>query len=147
MLAKQPQPNVTLAILHGSRATGTTHEHSDWDVGVLAGHALRTDERSELRRAFAQKLGVSEERIDISDLGADAPLLSASSSTRRRLLLAWAQLAELVVDWRDGACDRHTAVLAVSMPVRPTGTVKYGARRACRGLRLARAIASSWPFM
>ena len=39
---------ITLAILHGSRATHEANENSDWDVAVLGDHALRADERSEL---------------------------------------------------------------------------------------------------
>lgn len=70
------QPNIRLVVLHGSRATGTERADSDWDVAVLADHPLTGAERSTLRRAFAVKLSVPEERVDISDLRSDAPLLA-----------------------------------------------------------------------
>lgn len=64
-----------LAILHGSRATGNTHYNSDWDVAVLADHALNADDRAVLRRSFAAKLRVPDDRVDIADLHSDAPVL------------------------------------------------------------------------
>ena len=33
-------PHLRLLLLHGSRATGTAHEHSDWDLGYLADEGL-----------------------------------------------------------------------------------------------------------
>ena len=69
---------ITLAILHGSRAVYEAHENSDWDVAVLGDHALRADERSRLRRAYAAQFNVPEEKIDIADLRADSPLRSPS---------------------------------------------------------------------
>lgn len=66
---------ITLAILHGSRAVHQANENSDWDVAVLGDHALRADDRSRLRRAYAAQFNVPEENIDIADLRADSPLL------------------------------------------------------------------------
>jgi len=75
MQTEQHTANIKLAILHGSRATGNMHTNSDWDVAVLADHALSWEDRAGLRRIFAEKLGAPEERIDLSDLRADSPLL------------------------------------------------------------------------
>ena len=68
-------PAFVLAILHGSQATGHASERSDWDVAVLADHALTRDERAEFRQAFAERFGISEEKLDLSDLRSDSPLL------------------------------------------------------------------------
>lgn len=51
------------------------HAGSDWDVAILADHVLSREERSALRRAYAAQLGAPEEKVDISDLHADSPLL------------------------------------------------------------------------
>lgn len=75
-----------IAILYGSRATGHEHAHSDWDVGVLLDHPLHPDERADLRRAFAAKLGTSEDDVDIADLTADAPLLRYQVARDGRLI-------------------------------------------------------------
>jgi len=75
-----------LAILHGSQTTGHIHEHSDWDVGILADHTLSHAERSDLRRTFASKLNVSEDAVDIADLRSDAPLLRYRVAMQGRLI-------------------------------------------------------------
>lgn len=75
MSESSPQPNIRLAVLHGSRATGSERADSDWDVAVLADHLLTAEDRSTLRRAFAAKLDVPEERVDIADLRSDSPFL------------------------------------------------------------------------
>jgi len=67
--------NIELAILHGSQATGATHDGSDWDVAVLGKQKLDWDDLASLRAYFAKKLGASEEKIDIADLNSDSPLL------------------------------------------------------------------------
>jgi predicted nucleotidyltransferase len=64
-----------LAILHGSQTAGTANSHSDWDVGVLEDHALSWDERVALQGNFAARLNVPPDKIDISDLRSDSPLL------------------------------------------------------------------------
>jgi predicted nucleotidyltransferase len=75
MLISAPHSKIRLAVLHGSRTTGSERADSDWDVAVLADHALTGEDRSMLRTAFAAKLSVPEDRVDISDLRSDAPLL------------------------------------------------------------------------
>lgn len=75
-----------LAVLHGSQATGNANENSDWDVAVLRDHVLTTEERAELGRVFALKLGVAEDAVDISDLRSDAPLLRYRVAMHGRLI-------------------------------------------------------------
>jgi predicted nucleotidyltransferase len=77
---------ITLAILHGSRAVHEANESSDWDVAVLGDHPLRADDRSRLRRAYAARFNVPEEKIDIADLRADSPLLHYRVAMRGTLL-------------------------------------------------------------
>jgi predicted nucleotidyltransferase len=76
----------TLAVLHGSQATGHAHDKSDWDVAVLRDHRLTTEERADLRRTFALKLGVQDDAMDISDLRSDAPLLRYRVAMHGRLI-------------------------------------------------------------
>lgn len=66
------QPGLEFAVLVGSRATGTAHEASDWDIAVQWKHELdwltavaRTEE---LRRALAAALQVNESAVDLIDL-------------------------------------------------------------------------------
>ena len=78
---------ITLAILHGSRvAMRGANETSDWDVAVLADHALGPHERSRLRETYAAQFNVPEEKIDIADLRSDSPLLRYRVAMRGTLL-------------------------------------------------------------
>ena len=74
-MPSKPNNMPTLAVLHGSQATGHANQSSDWDVAVLRDHRLTTEERADLRRTFALKLRVHETALDVSDLRSDAPLL------------------------------------------------------------------------
>ena len=82
---------ITLAILHGSRATGRANPNSDWDVAVLGDHALTNDDRSRLARSFAAQLGVPAETVDIADLRSDSPLLRYRAAMQGRLIEGDAQ--------------------------------------------------------
>jgi predicted nucleotidyltransferase len=75
-----------LAILHGSQATGAANEQSDWDVAVEGDHVLSADERDRARRTFAARFGVPEERVDVSDLNSDSPLLRYRVAMHGRLI-------------------------------------------------------------
>lgn len=66
---------ITLAVLHGSRAGDRANESSDWDVAVLSDHVLTSDDRARLRRTFASRFKVPDEKIDVADLRIDSPLL------------------------------------------------------------------------
>jgi predicted nucleotidyltransferase len=95
--------NITLAVLHGSRATQQASNASDWDVAVLGTHVLDADERSRLRRTFAAKFNVPDEEVDIADLRADSPLLRYRVAMSGRLLegsrAAWRQFQ--IAAWKD----------------------------------------------
>jgi predicted nucleotidyltransferase len=65
-----------LIILFGSQARNTAGEQSDTDIAVLAGGPLSLEEKSELGERVAQKLGVSEEKVDVIDLWDAPPLLA-----------------------------------------------------------------------
>jgi predicted nucleotidyltransferase len=78
--------NIGLAILHGSRATGVSHEKSDWDVAVLGDHKLDWDEMAALREHFGAILKVSGDVVDIADLYSDSPLLRYRAAMEGKLL-------------------------------------------------------------
>ncbi len=61
-----------LAILIGSRATGAAHPDSDWDIAIQWRRGMDFIQQlaitEQLRRTVAEKLAVSEQRIDLIDL-------------------------------------------------------------------------------
>ena len=71
------QTGLSFAVLVGSRATGTAHLDSDWDVAVQWTRHLAGTEKlqatEQLRQALRNALGVREDQIDLIDL-ADARL-------------------------------------------------------------------------
>lgn len=75
-----------IAIFHGSRATGVSREDSDWDVAVLGGKPLGRSEIGGLRNRYAARLGVSEDSVDIADLGSASPLLRYRAAMEGKLL-------------------------------------------------------------
>ena len=66
------QAALELAVLVGSRAGGSTHAGSDWDIAIQWTPAPslldNLDSTETLRRDLAAVLGVAEERIDLIDL-------------------------------------------------------------------------------
>jgi hypothetical protein len=86
IMPSKPNNMQTLAVLHGSQATGHANQSSDWDVAILRDHRLTTEERADLRRTFALKLGVHENALDVSDLRSDAPLLRYRVAMHGRLI-------------------------------------------------------------
>jgi predicted nucleotidyltransferase len=64
--------DLELAILIGSRTTGTARPDSDWDVAIqwLRGrdYLQQLASTEQLRRALAEKLNVSEQAVDLIDL-------------------------------------------------------------------------------
>jgi predicted nucleotidyltransferase len=100
------EPNttdITLAILHGSRATQQASNASDWDVAVLGAHVLDANEWSRLRRTFAAKFNVPDEQVDIADLRTGSPLLRYRVAMNGTLLegsrAAWRQFQ--IAAWKD----------------------------------------------
>lgn len=71
------QKGLSFAVLVGSRALGTEHPGSDWDVAVRwAAHLAGTEKlqaAEQLRQDLRQALDVQEDQIDLIDL-ADARL-------------------------------------------------------------------------
>ena len=71
------QTGLSFAVLVGSRATGTAHLDSDWDVAVQWSRHLAGIEKlqatEQLRQALRNAIGVREDQIDLIDL-ADARL-------------------------------------------------------------------------
>lgn len=65
-------PELELAVLIGSRATGTAHAHSDWDIAIQwsrgIGFMQQLDVTEQLRRVLAEKLGISEQAVDLIDI-------------------------------------------------------------------------------
>lgn len=61
-----------LAILVGSRATGSARLDSDWDIAIQWDRAMGFVERlaagEELRKELAERLGHSDQSIDLIDL-------------------------------------------------------------------------------
>ncbi len=61
-----------LAILIGSRAIGTARQDSDWDIAIqwIRGKDFvqQLAATEQLRRFLAEKLGVSEQSVDLIDL-------------------------------------------------------------------------------
>ncbi len=66
------KPELELAILIGSRATGTAHPDSDWDIAIqwVRGTNFLTQlaATETLRRELGHLLNVSEDSIDLIDL-------------------------------------------------------------------------------
>ncbi len=66
------KPDLLFAVLVGSRADGTAHAGSDWDIAVLWNASIDwitvVAAHERLRREIALVLGVTEDRIDLIDL-------------------------------------------------------------------------------
>ncbi|MDD2272278.1 MAG: nucleotidyltransferase domain-containing protein [Desulfuromonadaceae bacterium] len=63
---------IELAILIGSRATGTAGPESDWDIAIQWKRGMDFMQQlaatEQLRRAVAKMLGISEQEVDLIDL-------------------------------------------------------------------------------
>ena len=66
------QPELELAILIGSRATGTAHPDSDWDIAIQWNRGIdflqQLAATEQLRRTLAEVLGMSEQDVDLIDI-------------------------------------------------------------------------------
>lgn len=64
--------DLELAILIGSRATGTAGPDSDWDIAIQWRRGMDFIQQlaatEQLRRALAEKLAASEQSVDLIDL-------------------------------------------------------------------------------
>lgn len=65
-------PHLELAIIIGSRATGTSHPDSDWDIAIQWSRSLGFVEQlaatEQLRIKLSEALGVAYQMIDLIDL-------------------------------------------------------------------------------
>jgi len=66
------QPEIELAVLVGSRASGGYRQDSDWDIALRWQYAIAPFQRlgkiEAARRAIADRLHTTPERIDLIDL-------------------------------------------------------------------------------
>jgi predicted nucleotidyltransferase len=65
-------PDLELAILIGSRATGTDRPDSDWDIAIQWSRGRDFFQQlavtEQLRRTLTEALGVSEQDVDLIDI-------------------------------------------------------------------------------
>jgi predicted nucleotidyltransferase len=65
-------PNLELAILIGSRATGTARLDSDWDIAIQWSRGVdffqQLADTEQLRRILAERLGMLEQAVDLIDI-------------------------------------------------------------------------------
>lgn len=101
-------PRLLFAVLIGSRASGRSHDNSDWDIAVCWQPDVDPLERialtESLRRTLASTLGVSDERVDLVDLRSANLAMRAAVAEEGRVLvgdetLAWAHF--LTRTWRE----------------------------------------------
>jgi predicted nucleotidyltransferase len=78
-------PEVSFAVLFGSRASGSPRADSDLDIGVLFAADLSAQQRFLLRRRLAAELGDLGE-VDVVDLEEAPPLLAHRALMGSRLL-------------------------------------------------------------
>ena len=74
-------PALRLLVLFGSRAAGTAHAHSDWDIGFLAEDNLDT---ALLAAELAGALGTDD--VDLVDLAAASAVLRRDTASNGRPL-------------------------------------------------------------
>lgn len=101
-------PLLVFAVLIGSRATGKTHERSDWDIALQWSHQTEwltvLAETETLRRQLVQAIGTTDAAIDLIDLRR-ASLAMRASVAEEGLPLSgdnspvWAQFLRRT--WRD----------------------------------------------
>lgn len=75
-----------LIILFGSRTTGMAKAGSDYDIAVWGDNVLDLEQKSAVSQNLASELGVSEDKIDITDLNTASPLLRYEVSIYGKLL-------------------------------------------------------------
>lgn len=102
------QPQLTFSVLVGSRATGTAHANSDWDIALQWSPqldwltVLGTTET--LRRQLAEAMQISPDNIDLIELRRANLAMRASAAEEGQPLtgqdtLAWAHFLQRT--WRE----------------------------------------------
>ncbi len=84
---QQRHPGLRLLALLGSQATGTAHEDSDWDLGMLADPGL---DLLGLRADLVDRLGT--DRVDLVDLTSASAGRSSVTSTGSPTSCRWTRL-------------------------------------------------------
>lgn len=77
---------IQLIILFGSRVRAHAGRRSDTDIAVFADHPLLFEEKMMLGETAARELHVSEDDIDLVDLGCASPLLQQQIARNGTLL-------------------------------------------------------------
>jgi predicted nucleotidyltransferase len=102
------EPGLLFAVLVGSRAEGTAHPHSDWDIALQWDYSLPWLEvlgRTEtLRRQLASALQVPEDAVDLIELRRANLAMKATVAEDGLVLcgedsLAWARFLRRT--WRE----------------------------------------------
>ena len=102
------EPHLEFAVLIGSRATGTAHAHSDWDIALQWAPQLdwltALSNTETLRRKLALDLGVAVTQIDLIELRRANLAMRASVAEEGIPLsgedsLAWAHFLQRT--WRE----------------------------------------------
>ena len=101
-------PEIVLAVLFGSVASGRQRADSDLDIAVSAKHALAAHEKMALMGAFAERTGRPVDLIDLN--GVSEPLLGQIVRHGRRVLGSDTLYGELI--------SRHLFEQADFMPYR-----------------------------
>jgi len=83
MLQAKQQP---LIILFGSQVNGHARKMSDFDAAVLDNHELSLKEKIKLGEYIAEKLKITEDKLDLVDLWRASPLLQYQVSSQGKLL-------------------------------------------------------------
>lgn len=106
--ALRDDPDLAFAVLVGSRATGSEHGHSDWDIALqwsadLAWMSVLAKTET-LRRKLALAAGLPESAIDLIDLRRANLTMRASVAEEGQVLagaesLEWARFLRRT--WRD----------------------------------------------
>jgi len=82
--------NITLAILHGSRATDSSRDDSDFDLALLLDYDLKKDalEAGALKRSLLHKLiqFLSSSRVDLTILNTASTYFKHEVTQRGKLL-------------------------------------------------------------
>jgi len=84
------KPDLTFAVLIGSRADGTAKAESDWDIAVQWQASLDwldvIGAHESLRREIAQVLGVSDVQVDLIDLARASLAMRANVAENGKVL-------------------------------------------------------------
>jgi uncharacterized protein len=105
LLARRPQ--IRLAILFGSLATGRGHKDSDIDLAIDIGRPLTANEKMSLVSELAEQTGRPVDLVDLQTVG--EPLLGQVLQHGKRLLGEDERYAELI--------KRHLFAEADFMPL------------------------------